>query len=147
MTVLTTPPPTESFALHKMIRAQYFFRSSSRGLLAWDVARLIELTRAFPVGEALVAEIAELDEAHWYRHEGDSPTCRSLLNHMRLIHEADLEYPIILDSEGRVMDGMHRVYRAASIGVDKLPAVRFVTDPEPDYVDCDPGDLPYRDRS
>jgi hypothetical protein len=128
-----------------MIRAQYYFRHSDVGLLAWDVRRLVDLSRNFPVERVRLADIAELDEAHWYRHEGDSPTCRSLLEHMRLIDEADLRYPIILDRDGRVMDGMHRVCRAAREGKDSLLAVRFVTNPEPDFVGCDPDELPYHD--
>ena len=128
-----------------MIRAQYYFRQSDQGLLAWDIRRLVELTRDFPVEQIQLANIAELDETHWYKDEGDSPTCRSLLQHMKLIDEVDLSYPIILDRDGRVMDGMHRVCRAAREGIDRIPAVRFVTNPEPDYAGCDPDELPYEE--
>ncbi len=128
-----------------MIRAQYYFRQSDQGLLAWDIRRLVELTRDFPVEQVQLADIAELDETHWYEHEGDSPTCRSLLQHMQLIDEVDLSYPIILDRNGRVMDGMHRVCRAVREGIDKIPAVRFATNPEPDFFGCDPDELPYDD--
>lgn len=126
-----------------MIRAQYYFRQSDQGLLAWDIRRLVELTRDFPVEQIQLADIAELDETHWYKDEGDSPTCRSLLQHMKLIDEVDFSYPIILDLDGRVMDGMHRVCRAVREGIDRIPAVRFVTNPEPDFVGCDPDELPY----
>lgn len=128
-----------------MIRAQYYFRQSVQGLLAWDIRRLIGLSRDFPVEQIQIADIAELDQAHWYEHEGDTPTCRSLLQHMQLIDEVDLRYPIILDQKGRVMDGMHRVCRAVRDGIDRIPAVRFTTDPEPDFVGCHPGELPYDD--
>ena len=126
-----------------MIRAQYYFRQSDQGLLAWDIRCLIELTRDFPVEQILLVDIAELDETHWYEHEGDSPTCRSLLGHMQLIDEVDLSYPIILDRDGRVMDGMHRVCRAFREGKDRVPAVRFATNPEPDFVGLEPDELPY----
>ena len=88
---------------------------------------------------------AELDETHWYDYEGDTPTCRSLLQHMQLIDEVDLDYPIILDRDGRVMDGMHRVCKALREGTDKIPAVRIVTNPEPDFAGRDPDELPYDD--
>ncbi len=128
-----------------MIRPQYYFRQSDKGLLAWDIRRLVELTRDLPIEEIQLADIAELDETHWYEHEGDSPTCRSLLQHMQLIDEVDLSDPIILDQDGRVMDGMHRVCKAIREGKDKVPAVRFVTNPEPNFVGCDPNELPYDD--
>ena len=67
------------------------------------------------------------------------------MQHMRLIDEADLSHPIILDQDGRVMDGMHRVCKAVRDGKDQILAFRFVTDPEPDFVGCDPDELPYDD--
>lgn len=128
-----------------MIRAQYYFQQSKKGLLAWEVRRLVKLSRDFPVESIGLAEIAELDETHWYAHEGDTPTCRSLMQHMQLIDEVDLSYPIILGQDGRVMDGMHRVCKAFREGKDTICAVRFAKNPEPDFVGCNPDVLPYGD--
>jgi hypothetical protein len=128
-----------------MIRAQYYFRQSDQGLLAWDIRRLVELTRDYPVEQIQLVDIAELDATHWYQHEGDSPTCRSILDHMRLIDDVDLRYPIILDQDGCVMDGMHRVCKAVREGKDSVLAVRFASNPEPDFVGRDPDELPYDD--
>ena len=126
-----------------MIRPQYFFQQSDQGLMAWNVRRLIELSRDFPVEQVPLTEIAELDETHWYEHAGDSPTCRSLLEHMKLIEEVNTNFPIILDQDGRVMDGMHRVCRAVRDGKKEVPAVRFGSNPDPDFVGCEPDELPY----
>ena len=126
-----------------MIRAQYFFRPSTSGLLAWDVRRLVELSGELSVASVPVAEIAELDENHWYAYEGQVPTCRSIIEHVTLIEEADLGYPIILDSEGRVMDGMHRVCKALLQGETHIQAVRFTATPAPDYIGRQPDELPY----
>jgi hypothetical protein len=103
------------------------------------------LSREFPIEQVSLADVAELDETHWYEHEGDSPTCRSLLEHMKLIDEVDTSYPIILDQDGRVMDGMHRVCRAVRDGKEQVPAVRFSTTPDPDYVGINPAELPYNE--
>lgn len=126
-----------------MIRPQYFFLKSNQGLLAWDVRRLIRLSQDLPVQNIALTTISEIDEPHWYSEEGDTPTCRSLLQHMQLIEEADLAFPIILDHDGRVMDGMHRVCKAIRQGESRIKAVRFSKTPEPDFVDCDPKTLPY----
>ena len=40
------------------------------------------------------------------------------------------------------MDGMHRVARAIPGGHPTIKAVRFVIDPEPDYRNRSPEDLP-----
>jgi hypothetical protein len=128
-----------------VIRAQYHFRQSSRGLLAWDVRRLVALARGLPIGRIPVHGIAELDELHWFSAEDSKPTCRAVVEHCRLISSADLSYPIILDNSGRVMDGMHRVCKAFLQGIDTVAAVQFDVDPEPDYVGRDPDSLPYDD--
>ena len=126
-----------------MIRPQYHFRPSKNGLLAWNVARLIELSKELPVERIALSRIAEVDEAHWYAAGGQSPTCRSILEHLRLIEQADLDYPIILDANGRLMDGMHRVCKAIRIGATHIEAVRFPETPPPDHVGWRPEDLPY----
>ncbi len=95
------------------MRKQYHFRESEKGLLAWDVHRLIELSFGLPVEQVPLSDIAELDETFWYGLEGDRPTCRSVALHAGLMERVDLSHPIILSSEGRVMDGMHRVCSAS----------------------------------
>ena len=126
-----------------MIRAQYHFRPSPDGLLAWDVRRLIELSSDLAVEQVELANIRELDENHWYAYEGQTPTCRSIVGHIMLIDEADLSFPIILDAEGRVMDGMHRVCKALQRNQSHILAVRFSETPGPDYVGKGPDELPY----
>lgn len=137
--------PCRSGASTAMVRAQYHFRVSEQGLLAWDVRRLIALSENFPVRYIKLSDIAEIDEDHWYTHGGVVPTCRSIVEHYQLIREADLAYPIILDQNGRVMDGMHRVCKAVLDGLTEIAAVQFEADPEPDYINCEPASLPYDD--
>ncbi|MDP2481263.1 MAG: hypothetical protein Q8W51_01555 [Candidatus Palauibacterales bacterium] len=125
------------------MRKQYYLKPSPRGLLAWDVDRLVALTADFPVRDLPLESVRELDEPHWYGAEGDVPTVRSVAEHAGLIEEADLAHPVILSAEGRVMDGMHRIAKAWLAGRASVPAVRFEADPSPDYVGVDPEDLPY----
>ncbi len=125
------------------MRRQYHFRESEKGLLAWDVHRLIELSSGLPVEQVPLSDIAELDETFWYGLGGDLPTCRSVALHAGLMERVDLSHPIILSSDGRVMDGMHRVCRALMKGLEFIPAVRFRSDPEPDHIGVEPDELPY----
>ena len=62
---------------------------------------------------------------------------------MRLIEQADLSFPIILAANGEVMDGRHRIAKAALTGRATITAVQFTTDPPPDHVGRGPDDLPY----
>jgi len=125
------------------MRKQYHFRRSERGLLAWDVDRLVELSAGFAPIDVPLSEIRELDKTFWFDHEDLEPTCRRVALHAKLMNETDLSHPIVLSQDGRVMDGMHRVCRALIEGRETIRAVRFDVDPEPDYVDVPPDELPY----
>jgi hypothetical protein len=125
------------------MRTQYYFRQSERGLCAWRIERLIELSHGLPRERVPLSAIREVDEPFWCGAEGQKLTCRQVVDHARLMRECELSYPIMLSSDGRVMDGMHRVCRALLEGFSEIEAVRFIEDPEPDYVGVDPDELPY----
>jgi len=103
----------------------------------------VALTKDLPRFRIELAAIFELDEAYWFSGGASEATCRAVVEHAGFIQEADLSFPIILSSDGRVMDGMHRVGKALLNGQADIEAVRFVRDPEPDYVGVDPEQLPY----
>jgi hypothetical protein len=123
------------------MRKQYYFRPSERGLMAWDVDRLVMLTKGFPRIQVPLSLIRELDEPFW--SDFDSPTWRAIVDHVRLIEAADLHFPIILSADGHVMDGMHRVAKAVLLGRPTIETVQFAVDPSPDYVGVHPDQLPY----
>ena len=125
------------------MRKQYHLRQSAAGLVAWDVDRLIALTADLPVREVPLTTIRELDEPFWFGAGDQNATCRAVADHARLIAEADLRYPIILDIDGRVMDGMHRVAKAYIEGRSVIAAVQLVVDLAPDFVGVDEAALPY----
>jgi hypothetical protein len=125
------------------VRPQYHLRNSDRGLLAWDVRRLIERSATLVPFDLPLDRISEIDEAFWFDQEGDDPTCRKIAEHAKLIMATDLAYPIILDPEGRVMDGMHRVCRALMEGRKSILAVKLAALPEPDFVGVSAQELPY----
>ena len=114
------------------MRKQYYFRESSQGLLAWDVDRLVELSRALPRKMVPLSAIRELHADPLNGAE-----------HLRLIDEADLSFPIILSAAGLVMDGRHRLAKAAREGRPEIAAVQFDEDPSPDFEGIGPDDLPY----
>lgn len=58
---------------------------------------------------------------------------REFCGHVKLILNADLEIPIILNEDGALMDGRHRIMRAILDGKDTVKAVRFEVDPPYDW--------------
>ena len=123
------------------MRKQYHFYKGRRGLDAWDVDRLVELSRGFSVIDVEIESLADVDAVYWF-DETQTPTVRRVVEHVRLIEEVDTSYPIILGPDRRVMDGMHRVARAMLDGRTTIRAVQFGRLPDPDYRDCRPADLP-----
>ncbi len=124
-------------------RKQYSVWPGESGVDAWDVDRLIELSADLPVEEVDVAKIGAIDTDYWFDTSGDEPTVRGVVEHARRINDVDLARPIILGADGRVMDGMHRVAKAILEGNATIKAVRFLKEPDPDYRDCKPNELPY----
>ncbi len=70
------------------MRKQYYFRPSTRGLLAWDVDRLVELSKNLPHKHVPLASLQELDEI--WSGDDNPPTWRAMVEHIRLIDAADL---------------------------------------------------------
>lgn len=105
---------------------------------AWDVDRLIELTRDLPVEQVRLDSMWQVDVPHW-----GTVTPRDLIDHATALQETDLAYPIILSVDGRVMDGMHRIVKAIMEGRETIAAVQFEEQPEPDFRDCRPDELSY----
>jgi len=124
------------------MRKQYHLRPGPGGLEAWDVDRLVELSADLPVVEVPLERLTDIETPYWFG-AGDPPTVRAVVEHVRLIEAADPRFPIILGANGQVMDGMHRIARALLAGQSTIAAVQFSVDPAPDFINCDPEDLPY----
>ena len=95
--------------------------------------QLWELAAKHPVKKLRVADLAkELDEVRWFSEaHKKSPTCRAVAEHARDIFEADFSHPIILNPQGEVVDGMHRLCKAWLEGIEEIDAVQLPTMPEP----------------
>ena len=54
-----------------------------------------------------------------------------MLWHFKAVVAADLDCPIILEEDGDIMDGRHRIMKAMYEGRDTIKAVRFDANPSP----------------
>lgn len=94
------------------------------GRHSWSVARLFELSRDLPVIEI------PLDHLYTY-YKYENLTLRDFVMHMKAVNAADLDKPIILDEDGEIMDGRHRLMKAMLNGLQTIKAVRFEENPDP----------------
>lgn len=95
----------------------------------WSVSRLHELAKNLTPFEA---PLDALDI--WQKYD---LTLREVVMHAAAFMDADMEHPIILDEDGCLMDGRHRIMRAIYEGRDKILVVRFDENPAPCRVDDD----------
>ena len=123
------------------MRKQYHSRPGEGGRHIWDVERLLVLVEGQPVEHVLLADIREVHSDYWFADQ--EPTVLAVVAHARLIDEADLAWPILLDPWGGVMDGMHRVAKALLRGDVSIAARRLSVLPDPDFVGVPLEDLPY----
>ena len=99
-------------------------QTAKLGTHQWSVSRLFELSKTLPVMDI------PLDHLNVYNHY-EKLTLREMVMHMTAVNDADLKFPIILDEDGEIMDGRHRIMKAMLTGKKTIKAVRFDENPEP----------------
>ena len=109
---------------------EYKSQMCNLGKCHFSVARLIDLSRDFEVFEVPLRHLNI-----YYTYEKLS--LREFVKHMRAILDADLSFPIILDEDGELMDGRHRIMRAMLEEKPTIKAVRFDVNPSACRIDED----------
>lgn len=104
----------------------------SEGSRHWRVTSLIERAKGLPVFDLPLCAIYCASKV-WEKCGIDN--AYTLAQHVRRCQDVDTTKPIILDAEGFIMDGWHRVARALADGRPTIPAVRFDVTPPPDFVE------------
>lgn len=94
----------------------------------WTVTRLIQHSKDLPVFEIPIAAIYIGSKVF-----KESRTARDIAEHVKRVNETSFEYPVILDPDGFIMDGWHRVVKALVEGRETIKAVRFETLPYREY--------------
>jgi len=103
-------------------------QTCSTGGHKFSVARLIELSKSLPVMEI------PLDHLNVY-YTYKNMSLRMFVSHMQAVLDADMSCPIILDEDGEILDGRHRVMKAMLHGDKTIKAVRFDENPTPDWIE------------
>jgi hypothetical protein len=102
------------------------------GKKVWFVANLIDRSKDLVPFDLPLAAIYAGSEV-W---ESVS-SAYGLAKQMRRVLDVETSHPIILDQEGFIMDGWHRVARALIDGKSTIKAVRFTETPPHDYLKPD----------
>ncbi len=105
------------------IKEQVYKENNKR----WFVSRLIEKSSELEV------QVAPIGAINTYRLKPGMDTMGEFVDHIKRVQRADLTIPIILDEEGYIMDGRHRIARAILEGAETIKFVRFDETPPCDY--------------
>jgi hypothetical protein len=118
---MTKPPKV---ALRDAEPLQDYYRDSDGN--CYSVARLLDDTRDLPVFDVPLAAL------NLSSHPWDGYNMHSLAFHVKKCMDADLTFPILLDWNGGVADGRHRILKAIATGERTIKARRMTWKPEPD---------------
>ena len=68
-----------------------------------------------------------------YARPNNEDSLKSFVAHMKSVMDADLGYPILLNEDGAIIDGRHRLCKALYLGLDTIKAKRFKSDDDASY--------------
>lgn len=103
----------------------------SSGNDRWKATTLIECAKGLEPFDVPVAALP-VNRMCWDR---GAKTPLRLAEEMTRTMRADLDCPIILDEDGVIIDGMHRLAKALYEGRATIKAVRFEKNPPPDWTE------------
>lgn len=115
-------PPKVTFRKAEPLQDRYSDREGN----LYSVARLIDDTKHLPTFDVPVAALG-VGDVIW---AGSS--IFELALHVRKCMDADLDCPILLDWNGDIADGRHRLIAAIAKGRRTLKARRMTWKPDPD---------------
>lgn len=95
----------------------------------YSVARLLDATKNLPVFDCPLAAL-NLDHEIW-----KDCNMHYLAWHVKKVMRADLKIPILLDWNGCVADGRHRIIKALALGRRTIPARRMTWKAVPDHTE------------
>jgi len=98
----------------------------------WGTTSLIKNSMNLPVFQFEVKTVCLDEIMRW-----TIINVRDYCVHFKRVRDADLTKPIILRSDGYIMDGWHRIIKALTHGVKTLPAKQFEVTPTPDFTQQD----------
>lgn len=114
-------PPKIEIKAHDPLQ-DYFYDGTGA---SFSVAKLIDDSKHLPVFDCPLACL-ELSGEIW---KGCSII--ALAGHCKRVIDADIDEPILLDWEGGIADGRHRVIRAIVLGKRTIKARRMTWRPTP----------------
>lgn len=100
--------------------------------LLWYTDQLWDQAEGLEPFDLELTSVKELDQNCWF--DSREPTLREVAKHFDRMQSVDMAYPIILNEDGSLMDGGHRLCKALLEGKTTIKAVQFREMPKPNRV-------------
>ena len=85
----------------------------------------LRLAKDLPVKELRVDEM----HINYSLFSSSNNTLKNFVSHMKMVLDADLSYPILMNEHGVIIDGRHRLTKCLLDGVETIKVKRFEEDP------------------
>ena len=99
----------------------------------WHTEKIWQATQGLPVIDIEIESLKHVDGVCWF-DDDFPPTIRNVVEHFIRMKAVNSDYPIILDPDGQLFDGAHRVAKALAQGQSTIKAVRMKEMPPPDEI-------------
>lgn len=99
----------------------------------WHLDPIWEACKDLPVCEVEIESLMHLDAVCWFNDDFQA-TLRNVVEHFVRMEKVNPDHPIILDPNGQLFDGAHRVAKALANGQHTIKAVRMSETPPPDEI-------------
>lgn len=120
------------------VDVQICTRRVNNTLLVWEVESLLLEARRLS-HEYRPLSSFDLDKMYFFGSYEEA-NLNSFVYHMTRVNSVNLKDPVILSSDGHIMDGMHRLVKATILRRKRIAVVQFPVDPKPFCVHIFPED-------
>lgn len=114
-------------------KEDYSEETYARGNRRWLTAKLIAASKGIPETDLHINSI-DTGMRPW---EDSIGSIYDFLSHVQRVNNTDLKHPVLLDNEGGIINGWHRVCKAWLEGKETIKAKRFENMPMHDRIEED----------
>ena len=112
-------------------RQNMFAMENGKQVYRWDVRTLWNSSTKFPIESCPIESITSIDVLMWKTRKNQKFCVEELAHHLRKFLKVDTSFPILLFSDGSLIDGAHRIARAMSNGEETVKVRRFTRENMP----------------
>lgn len=117
----------------ELFKGQTYSETSKGVRRYWKIEDLWRLAKGRPIEHLPVEMLVDQLEGTCWTEGDEDVTPQWVLGHTRRILGAEMEYPILLNEDNIIVDGIHRLCKAVLEGKETISVQRLQQLPEPTF--------------